>query len=81
METINEKKVKKLSTILGFLKEKGRDGHPGLLFYWERILLYVRLLKAYWISSKSTQPQSEPLLTLPSLVKDHFRVWVPLETV
>ena len=24
------------------LKEKGRDGNPGLLFYWERIQLNVR---------------------------------------
>jgi hypothetical protein len=48
------------------------------VFYYT---LYVRLLKGYWSSSLSTQPQSEPLLTEASLVKDHFRVWVPLVTV
>jgi hypothetical protein len=51
------------------------------LLFSDRLLCPRPLLNDYWSSSLSTQPQSEPLLTAPSLVKDHFRVWEPLVTV
>jgi hypothetical protein len=45
-----------------WLKKKAGTGVPAFCFMGN-VFLNVRLLRGYWSSSLSTQPQSEPVLT------------------